>query len=300
MTDKQRVDPAQPARVDLPEDETSNRRRRRARRSVIFGALLISGVGAAGPAPAQELRVLSDSSIFDSGLGLVEDSSELDGMDPQGLMTDTSLSEFGENAGGTTTGEVAAGYGYLRGRSFLDEGYALLFGSAGTRVEAEYSDGVVIDRPGMTGEPGNRTALISIVQAESGVTGSDDSSSSLVAFASVALTIANQQRSFSGSWRTDSSTDDFPDEPLAVSFDFVYGQPFTISGRIVLNTSVGADGGSASGTALAQFPASIHWMGMTDLAEDETLTGTIDWSQPAPVITADGVFRDRFETAAQE
>ena len=287
-------------RVDRPQEHEGDRRRHRARMSLILGAVLLLGVGGAGLATAQELRVESRSRVFDFGPGLVEDSSELDGMDPRGLMTGSSVSEFGDNAGATTTGEVAAGYGYLRGRSLTEEAYTLLTGSVGTLAEAEYFDLAIINRPGMTGEPGTRTALISIVQADSGVTGTDDDSSGIFANASVALRIASEQRNFSGSWGTDSSTDDFPSKPLVVSFDFVYGQPFEISGRIRMNTGLAADGGSASGTALAQFPASIHWMGITDLAEDEQVTGMIDWSQPAPVITNDNVFQDRFETAPEK
>jgi len=252
--------------------------------SVFVSVGLALGVFVAG-ASGQMLTANAQSQMFD----LLDDFFRLDvdnrtGASSDGLVAGTWFSVAPPNVGGVTTARAAVGFGYFGGVARV-QGYANVQGSVTSSAGGTFTDTVVINAPGMQGQMGTRTALLSFV-TQSGVSGFDDGGSNVSAFASVTVQVSNASVSYGGDWTLQKAYSEFPIDVVELEFDFVYGTPFTVSGSMGLFAVISSDGGSAQGIAQAAFPGSFRWLGISDLAADETVDGSIDWSKAAPIIPA--------------
>lgn len=210
------------------------------------------------------------------------------------------------SAGGPLGASALASYGYLRAETNVGGVSGVGFAGVTTHQYsgdlratsiARFEDEITINAPGMAGGAGFFTAHFGF-QPYAVVDGfvlpegpGSQFNARLLALAHASWIIGNQSDNYQ--FRTQivntgtETVNTFPDEELQVQVAFTYGVPFDISFRINAHSRAIANAnGFAQGRAIAGFPSSMHWLGMSDLAPDASVTsasGAIDWRQATPL-----------------
>ena len=251
---------------------------------------------AASPANAQSLYARSTTNVFvpdpDGNINVFQNET-FGSDDLPYFVLGTRHSGSVTNGGGSTSGGVAVGYGYIRTTSDAD-GFIQGFGVLQSSTTANFTDTILFEDPTIpNGTPGAATLPISIVFSQSAGGGVIDLSGMCLAgistFGSVTIEIDSVPVAF-GTRNINSNCDNgfavngsIPEE-LIVPINFVYGTPVTISVNVQTEAIIDGNGDPAQGFALSSFPSSIRAMGIQDLPATTTATGSIDWTKPAPVV----------------
>ena len=206
----------------------------------------------------------------------------------------TRLSGTVVEGGGTTQAGAIVGPGYIRvgseTRGFANAGVVSSAATAG------FSDSFVIDVPSLRGVPAVSLARIGIVYDEF-LQGSVAGVGNMRASADLDVFLGNSSEYFFRQVSLSSGggfeeAGEMPRE-IVVPFSYVIGQPIDVSIGVSVVTTISSQpllGGVpgvdhfAQGTAFANFPTSIHWLGLEGLPEGATVRGSFDWSGPAAVV----------------
>ncbi|TVQ62064.1 MAG: hypothetical protein EA378_06260 [Phycisphaerales bacterium] len=192
--------------------------------------------------------------------------------------------------GGQTSGSAAIGMGYIRTNS-RTSGFILNFGSLSSWTSASFEDSILFEDPTIpNGTPGAATLAITFTHAQ-GFGGPgllDGTSATLQTSASMVVRINGNivvQESIQGGFvGFDTFINGEIPEQILVPVNFVYGTPFTLRVQASTDSRMDSDGGGVQGYAFNTFPTSVRTQGFQDLPPTTTVTGTIDWTQPAPVV----------------
>ncbi|TVQ62065.1 MAG: hypothetical protein EA378_06265 [Phycisphaerales bacterium] len=262
-----------------------------------YATLTIAAIvlSAGAPADAQLLRAQSTTSAFvqDPDGNISNSTSQsFEADDLPYFVVGTRHGGSVTRGGGRTSGSAAVGMGYIRTNSSAS-GFMYTFGDLGSRTNASFQDQLLFEDPNIpNGTPGFITLPIRVVHAQgSGGSGVIDGGcfGSIGSGASIEIVVGSVGfLSEFQSTRRDCdnnyiATGEIPSEIL-VPINFIYGTPVELLVVVTTEAGMSSDGALVQGFAYSTFPSSIRAMGLQDLPDTTTVSGTIDWTLPAPVV----------------
>lgn len=241
---------------------------------VAVGALAL-----ATPAQGQWLEVDQriEITVFDSenGWQIHEESLNVNSQTPM-LLHGSIGTSFGGSGGwaeGIAVGNV--NFGYMNGVATVNGHFdASIGGQIRNRSSLTFVDQVIINAPGMAGQVGTFSPRVE-VNLGGGTSGM---------FANYAFwsEIGQVFDVFFGEWNPNGFFGDPPPELYSPTIEFVYGQPFLI--RMGVDLFAQGEAPFLSGGAFAVLPGSLHWQGISGLADGAYVElGVINWIQPAGI-----------------
>lgn len=209
------------------------------------------------------------------------------------LLTATRHSGSVTNGGGTSQAGSGVGIGYIRANSGYN-GFINNFGNMSSRTDSWFEDELLFTSNTMpNGTPGTVTIPLSILHAQGITNGQPDCSAAWVfigATISVRLdgsVVENHSMFTQFDWIDGQpevvQTGSIP-ASINILVNYVIGTPVTLRVRVTTTADINSDGCAINGAGFAELPNSLRSLGIQDLPPDVMVTGSIDWTKPAPIV----------------
>lgn len=268
----------------------------------LFHRMLMTTLALAAGLPAQRAAADVEASFSVSGGGSPYDVQE---QHPLGIVIDGADSSVADSFNPefpTTTRSasaiIRAGHGLLRVAAYAElTGGESYQAGAGATATAAYTDTLTIDAPGQTGQHGVFAATMVLDgDLAEGVPAFEasyqsDARASAMFEATTVLGGDSDSRSLEGPWTSE--------EHLEIEVPFIFGDPFTVEGRLSLSASTSMPNFPGSSFAIADFFNTMAWTGPDYILDDagagltdytiESQSGT-DYSQAIPEPGAATIF----------
>jgi len=193
--------------------------------------------------------------------------------------------------GGMSQGVNAVGVGYIRAFTEVD-GFLYNQGTLYSNTQGWFEDEITPQGPaGITftrNLPINTTHWQGTINGGPITMGAEGlaTRASIQIFVNGFPVVYEEQETYFDNWSGQNEYVVYGNIPpvILVPVTFTTGTPTKIRVQVITQVAMDSDGGQVQGKAGSYFANSVRAMGFQDLPEGVTLSGSIDWTQPAPIV----------------